>query len=47
MYKHIDLYVNQFSVDLGDEGRRAVRTLFDKASALSLVPQASEPLFLE
>jgi 1,4-dihydroxy-6-naphthoate synthase len=46
MYKHIDLYVNQFSVDLGDEGVRAVTTLFDKAAALNLVPPANEPLFL-
>ncbi len=31
MYKHIDLYVNKYSIDLGDEGIKAVRTLFDKA----------------
>jgi 1,4-dihydroxy-6-naphthoate synthase len=46
MYKHIDLYVNQYSIDLGSEGKRAVTTLFDKAAALSLVPSSSEPLFL-
>jgi 1,4-dihydroxy-6-naphthoate synthase len=46
MYKHIDLYVNRYSIDLGDEGRRAVTTLFEKAAALSLVPPSSEPLFL-
>ena len=46
MYKHIDLYVNHYSVDLGPEGRQAVRTLFDKATALSLVPPSSEPLFV-
>jgi 1,4-dihydroxy-6-naphthoate synthase len=46
MYKHIDLYVNQFSVNLGAEGVRAVTTLFDKAAALNLVPAASQPLFL-
>ncbi len=46
MYKHIDLYVNQFSIDLGEEGVRAVTTLFDKASELHLVPPTSEPLFL-
>ena len=47
MYKHIDLYVNAFSVDLGDEGRRAVRTMFEKATALGIVPHATAPLFLE
>jgi len=46
MYKHIDLYVNQFSADLGDEGVRAVTTMFDKGSALNLVPASNEPLFL-
>jgi 1,4-dihydroxy-6-naphthoate synthase len=46
MYKHIDLYVNHFSVDLGPEGTRAVTTLFDKATSLGLIPAASEPLFL-
>lgn len=31
MYKHIDLYVNQYSIDLGEEGIKAVHTLFNKA----------------
>jgi 1,4-dihydroxy-6-naphthoate synthase len=46
MYRHIDLYVNEFSVDLGEEGRRAVNTLFDRAAALKLVPPSNDPLFL-
>jgi 5,8-dihydroxy-2-naphthoate synthase len=29
MRRHIDLYVNEFSVDLGEAGRRAVRTLLE------------------
>jgi 1,4-dihydroxy-6-naphthoate synthase len=47
MYKHIDLYVNQFSVDLGADGRRAVTTLFDKARALGVIPGSGQPLFLD
>jgi 1,4-dihydroxy-6-naphthoate synthase len=47
MYKHIDLYVNHYSVELGEDGRRAVALLFEKAAALGLVPASSEPLFLE
>ena len=47
MYKHIDLYVNHYSVELGQDGRRAVALLFEKAAALGLVPGSSEPLFLE
>jgi 1,4-dihydroxy-6-naphthoate synthase len=46
MYKHIDLYVNQFSVDLGPEGRRAVTTLFDKARTTGIIPGGGQPLFL-
>jgi 1,4-dihydroxy-6-naphthoate synthase len=29
MRKHIDLYVNNYSIDLGPDGRKAVRTLLD------------------
>lgn len=31
MYKHIELYVNKYSVDLGEEGRKAVTIFFDQA----------------
>jgi 1,4-dihydroxy-6-naphthoate synthase len=46
MYKHIDLYVNEFSVDLGTEGRRAVRLLFEKAAAAGVIPAMNDGLFL-
>ena len=46
MYRHIDLYVNEFSVDLGVEGRRAVELLFDRARATGIIPQVKEELFL-
>ena len=46
MYKHIDLYVNEYSIELGDEGRRAVELLFDKAAQAGLIPAVREPLFL-
>ena len=46
MYKHIDLYVNEYSVDLGAEGRRAVELLFDKAAATGIIPPANNSLFL-
>jgi len=47
MYQHIDLYVNEYSVDLGSEGRRAVELLFDKARALGVIPSIKQPLFLD
>jgi 5,8-dihydroxy-2-naphthoate synthase len=46
MYRHIDLYVNEYSVDLGGEGRRAVQLLFDRARAAGVISGADEPLFL-
>jgi len=47
MYKHIDLYVNEYSIDLGAEGRRAVETLFDRARGAGIIPPAERALFLE
>jgi 1,4-dihydroxy-6-naphthoate synthase len=46
MYKHIDLYVNKFSVDLGTEGKKAVKLLFNTALEKSIIPKISESLFL-
>jgi 5,8-dihydroxy-2-naphthoate synthase len=46
MYRHIDLYVNEYSIDLGDEGRRAVETLFSRARTAGVIPALSEQLFL-
>jgi len=46
MYKHIDLYVNDFSVHLGHEGRRAVELLFEKARATGIIPLVADELFL-
>ena len=46
MYRHIDLYVNEYSVDLGREGRRAVEVLFDRAKAVGVIPPVTEDLFL-
>jgi 1,4-dihydroxy-6-naphthoate synthase len=47
MYRHIELYVNEFSVDLGAEGRRAVRLLFDRAHAAGIIGLVPGNLFLE
>ncbi len=47
MYKHIDLYVNSFSINLGARGRLAVETLISKAVELNLVPPVSKPLFMD
>ena len=36
MRQHIDLYVNEYSVDLGPDGRRAVEVLFERAAAAGI-----------
>ena len=46
MYQHIDLYVNEYSVDLGLEGRRAVEVLFDRAKGVGVIPVVNADLFL-
>ncbi|MBE8712967.1 menaquinone biosynthesis family protein [Sphingobacterium hungaricum] len=46
MYKHIELYVNQYSENLGVTGRNAVKHLFDKAISLQLVPRTEQELFV-
>lgn len=46
MYQHIDLYVNDYSVDLGPGGRRAVQVLFDRARQTGVIPDVEGPLFL-
>lgn len=46
MYQHIDLYVNRYSIDLGAEGRDAVRLLFEKGHASGVVPRIAEALFI-
>lgn len=46
MYKHIELYVNKYSVELGEEGRKAVNTLFENALLNKVIPEIREPIYL-
>lgn len=39
--RHIELYVNQFTADLGEEGYAAVRTLLRRAAAARFTPSSS------
>lgn len=41
---HIDLYVNAFTADLGDEGFAAADTLLGRAATAGLVPPLHRPL---
>lgn len=46
MQQHIELYVNRFSVDLGERGQAAVTHLFDRAVALGLIPTVKQSIFV-
>ena len=46
MKKHIALYVNEFSIDLGETGAKAVNLLFNKAKENGLIDTITEPLIL-
>lgn len=43
--KHIDLYVNQYSLDLGAEGRKAVENLLETAVEKEIIPPIKQAIF--
>jgi 1,4-dihydroxy-6-naphthoate synthase len=45
MYKHIQLYVNDYSVDLGTKGKDAIIELFKRSSELNLIPKMDYDIF--
>jgi len=47
MKNHIELYVNDFTLDLGQEGLAAVRRLFDEAEAGGIFPRSGKALLLD
>ncbi|MXV20064.1 1,4-dihydroxy-6-naphthoate synthase [Deinococcus xianganensis] len=47
MQAHIDLYVNPFSLDVGEDGERAVRELHRRAVEVGATRPAVGPLFVE
>jgi 1,4-dihydroxy-6-naphthoate synthase len=47
MYKHIDLYVNDYSVDLGSEGKKAIDVLFKMAVEKGIIMPLKTPIFLD
>ncbi len=44
--RHIELYVNDYSLDIGDDGTRAVEELFRRAEERRIIGRSSEPLFV-
>ncbi|TAF45135.1 MAG: 1,4-dihydroxy-6-naphthoate synthase [Sphingobacteriales bacterium] len=45
MYKHINLYVNNYSVNLGVDGRKAIEVFFKKAKVVGLINEVGEDVF--
>ncbi|KPJ99612.1 MAG: 1,4-dihydroxy-6-naphthoate synthase [Nitrospira bacterium SG8_35_4] len=44
--KHIDLYVNDFSIDIGKEGEKAITELLSRAEDAGIIPASDRPVFL-
>jgi len=47
MYKHINLYVNNYSVSLETKGKNAINFLFKKATELKIISPIRHPLFVD
>lgn len=46
MQAHIDLYVNQYTLDYGQDGEAAIFDLMDRAEKAGLVAASKQPLFV-
>jgi len=46
MNKHIKLYVNKFTMNLGKEGKHAISELFRFASERGVIPIIPDQIFL-
>lgn len=44
--EHIKLYVNDYSIDIGDNGIRAVRKLLDMAEERGIIKKSAKPFFI-
>jgi 1,4-dihydroxy-6-naphthoate synthase len=44
LFKHVDLYVNQWTTDLGDAGRAALRKLSHQAAQVGMLPAGAPEL---
>jgi 1,4-dihydroxy-6-naphthoate synthase len=44
--QHIDLYVTDFSIDVGSEGEKAVSELLLRAEQARIIPKSKQPVFI-
>lgn len=45
--KHIELYVNNFSIDIGESGERAITYLLKKVKEQDLIPDLRHPIIMK
>ncbi len=46
IYNHIQLYVNEFTLELGDIGKQAILKLFNEAEKLKLISNINDDIFV-
>jgi len=47
MEKHIALYVNEYTRDIGGDGKKSVSFLFRKAAEMNIFEPVNKPLFIK
>lgn len=46
IYKHIQLYVNDFSINLGEKGKMSIKKLYELAAENNIIAPVSDKLFI-
>ena len=44
LMQHVELYVNDWTLDLGDQGNHALKELSNRAKAIGLISQGAQPI---
>lgn len=47
MQQHIDLYVNDYTLDYQKDGEAAIEDLYQRAEAANIIPPSKQPLFID
>ncbi len=47
MQQHIDLYVNDYTLDYMTDGEAAITDLYQRAEAANIIPPSTHPLFID
>lgn len=47
MMQHVELYVNKYSIDLGEEGKNAITQMFNLAQEKGIIPKIEKNIFID